>query len=217
MWIQNGKDSQRFTCCRIAPRPKKTNQIQEDPPTTKIYPIYGPTFILKEDMNGTAIMEWEDHSERALLPTEVVNYCVKKVLPCVEDIELMGFTEHQQCIDGCFSRFRAHPSFFSKNNLRCNVWHDWAMFQLSENEKPIPCHIACFLDIKSVKHAGNGSGDYQIDKQGPYAVVRQFIVNPNSNSNPDSLRNPDSVSIGKRVHGKKQELDSLTRWFVVNV
>ena len=157
---------------------------EEAPPTSSHYPIYGPKFFLKKGSEGEPVMVWEKKDKhRSLLPPEVIEFCVEKVLPKVGDSHLNGFTEHQRKDEasGKIYRFRAHCCYGAKddNGSVSNKWHDWATFTTYDNRPPYPCHIMCFLHIKSVHNPPREvSGGYFIDEPGVWAVVRRFTSSP---------------------------------------
>ena len=151
--------------------------------TQKERPMHGPRYVIKNDADGEPQMVWKDgrNSNRAKLAPEVLRFVSDKIFPLLSVNELTGFTEHQRTgkEDGTLYRFRAHPSFHSKdnNNLRCNVWHDWAMVRIYGDQPAYPCHIMCFLQIQEVANGKQFLDGFKIEA-GLYAVVRMFQEPP---------------------------------------
>ena len=178
---------------RILDHAKRVYKLgkKSDPSQPTANPVHGPKFYITNCDNGPK-MRWCDQTKHGLPihSQEVIDFCARHVLPCVEPVDgkLIGFTQHERL--GQFDKmkyiYRAHPSFRSDSNQRCNSWYDWAYFDVypepnsrHTDPKPYPCHIMCFLDIdEGMVKTPPAELDSVDIVAGKYAIVRKFSTPP---------------------------------------
>ena len=88
-----------------------------------------------------------------------------------------GFTEYKTVINGERVLFRAHPSYRSASRQQRDVWYDWALFDLKQQNAfpntPFPGQILMFVHVPfifdEVMHRGIG-----LIPNEPHAVVWLF-------------------------------------------
>ena len=151
--------------------------------------VGGSKFRIKRDINDEPIMEWEkkENKVKSHHNKEVLQFCCEHVLPLLTTNHVNGFTEHYR-IGGENNTqylFRSNPSFMSAGGQLCNVWYDWALFDVDgEDNEGIPAQIVCLLNITTLNIPQGGWGEmegkpdcadgYPVRSNNQYAIVRKF-------------------------------------------
>ena len=151
--------------------------------------VGGSKFRIKRDINNEPIMEWEkkENKVKSHHNKEVLHFCCEQVLPLLTTNHVNGFTEHYR-IGGENNTqylFRSNPSFMSAGGQLCNVWYDWALFDVDgEDNEGIPAQIICLLNITTLNIPQEGWGEmdgkpdcadgYPVRSNSQYAIVRKF-------------------------------------------
>ena len=152
----------------------------------------GSRFTIKS-INNQSVMEWNEkkYQHKRCHPKPVTDFCIVHILPLLEEKHIHGYTEQKKKIDVSktpgkamkpYSIFRAHPSYRSDSGQDCNVWYDWAVFDLSyegQQEDMRPCQILCFIQTGKVRNGVNAFvGKQSIRSNHQYAVARIFQETP---------------------------------------
>ena len=145
----------------------------------------GSWYRIMRGENGTQpTMEWDRSSNRnrPFLPFVVLKYCCERVLPYLENKDLVwGFTDHNRFDGNSYHLFRSNPSFRTDSGQNNGIWMDWAMFRFDTGN--YPSHIMCFLDLKTRNGLDKNMLDAEgreptLEDNGIYAVVRCFKKEP---------------------------------------
>ena len=94
-------------------------------------------------------MAWngQKYQHQELIPKSITNFGWDGILPLRGMKKLSCFTKFKiKNVDGSYKIYRASPLYCSDSGGVSNVWYDWAIFNI--NEENIPYHILCFFNIK---------------------------------------------------------------------
>ena len=153
--------------------------------------VCGSKFRITRDKNNNPIMEWEkkENNLKSHHNKDVLHFCCEQVLPLLSTDHVWGFTEHYRIggEDETQYLFRSTPSFMSSGGQLCNVWYDWALFDVEgDDNEGIPAQIVCLLNITSLNIPEGEWGEkegkpdcadgYPVRTNSQYAIVRKFTT-----------------------------------------
>jgi hypothetical protein len=140
----------------------------------------GSLFEVGIDHTGNAGVKWKNRPGRQSHLQSVQDLVAEVIVSRIEPGEekvVEGFTEYKTVINGERVLFRAHPSYRSASRQQRDVWYDWALFDLKQQNAfpntPIPGQILMFVHVPFIFDEVTHRGIRLIPNE-PHAVVRLF-------------------------------------------